>query len=248
MVARPARTALNPGMYDFDGRQRRRPWRTFFLTILALGVPVIAGAFGYQLGVELVKSHEQTLEGQLAAVTAQLMSTERTIAQQATAVRQADALALAWQQRYEADVPGGALKSLTDAVKARLAAGVPADRLAFMIDATRPEHDCTPLETKHFMLSVGSRTLAPAVFGNGAVSIIGSGPPARDKAGRVLAWFDPTVPVTIRFLPAGAPAVEVNGLLPIRKTFIAGGVEYRFSVDAAGRANVVATGERCPFP
>lgn len=235
-------------MYDFDGRQRRRPWRTFFLTIFVIGVPVVAGAFGYRLGVELVKSHEQTLEGQLAQVTGQLMTAQRTIAQQATAVRQANALAVDWQRRYEADMPSGQIKALTDTLKARLAAGVPADRLAFMIEATRPEHDCTALETKHFMLSVGSRPLAPALFANGAVSIMGSGQPARDKAGRLLAWFDPTAPVTIRFMPSGEPPIEVNGMLPIRKTFIAGGVEYRFSVDAGGRANVVATGQRCPFP
>src|SRR3546814_10317601 len=84
----------------------------------------------------------------------------------------------------------------------RIAAGVPAERLAFVIGATDAKDNCRGRpQTKRFILQTEHTSGANDTvgFGDGSIRITGRGEYGRDSSGAPRSAFDPAKPVTVRF-------------------------------------------------
>ncbi|HYE51193.1 MAG TPA: hypothetical protein VEB20_16470 [Azospirillaceae bacterium] len=238
------------GLYDYNRRYRRRFWSRLVKVLLGVGALLLLGAFSYQLGVEQLKSRLETQQAELAEMTAARDQAERRAAQFQTAAQNAEIKAKELEVRYTREVPTGELARLRDLLARKLAEGVDAGRLAFVIEQTGNQRACTPPERKRFVLATpiykGSNT--SVIFADGALTVTGEGVSARTADGNPEAWFDPTKPVTVRFVQANGPTTEATGLLPLQHSVVIGTTEHRFTLSPGSRSFVEVSSDRCPFP
>jgi hypothetical protein len=240
------------GLYDRERRRRRQAAVGAVKITLFLGVLGAGCAFAYQLGVEQTKGRNEQLTAdvdRLAADNQRLLSA----AQQLQAVaRASETRALDVERRYAQDVPTGDLARIVQIARERKMAGVPADRLAFVLSNTEVQRTCDPPDTRRFAVQtpIGPANPNASVrFGNGVLTVSATGASARNRDGNPEAWFDPTQPVAIRFTPLGGRnEATANGALPINHVMVVNNVEWRFAVVASARSFVEITAERCPLP
>lgn len=241
---------MSYGLYDYDRRYRRRFWARLAKTLIGLGLLVALGAFSYQLGVEQLKSREVTLLAELETRGAALRQAEQRIAQLQQAAQTAQVRANELEVLYQRDVPSGDLARLTELAARRLSEGVDPARLAFVLEQTANVRSCTQRETKRFVLPTalykGQNTSVS--FAEGAVTVTGEGEAFRNAEGNRESWFDPTRPVTLRFIQAGGETTEATGVLPVMKSVVVGDREFRFTISAGARSFVEVSGDNCRFP
>ena len=241
------------GLARLERRGGRGRWRSAMLRLLAWAAAAAAiGYWAYQMGGE-----RAALNAAASAVRAERLEAEnarlRAEAAAAEDARARAAEALAESRRaYSADVPTGPERDILAAVRRRAAEGVPVERLAEVLDAAQTDPRCAPeVATRRFMVRTPlSRGAHGSVsFANNAITVTGSGQPARAPDGAPEAWFDPAAPVRIAFaLPGGAESVS-EGLLPLHHTVTMGGAAHRFTVTPAEtRGFVLVTGQVCDYP
>lgn len=241
---------MSYGLYDYNRRRRRRFWSRL-LTWLAMLVALagIAG-FSYTVGVEQVRSRADSLEQEVAAMAAARDKAEKRAAQLQQIAQTQEIRANELEIRLQREVPSGELAKLRDLLAKRIAEGVDPARLAFVIEQTGVRRACAPAEVKRFVLPTpvykGANT--QVAFAEGAVTVTGEGQPARNAAGNVEAWFDPTKPVTLTFTQADGQATSATGPLPLEHSVVVGDKEFRFIVNQGARSFVEVNGTRCPFP
>ncbi|HYC04651.1 MAG TPA: hypothetical protein VED40_15255 [Azospirillaceae bacterium] len=236
--------------YDYNRRYRRRFWvrlATVAAAAVAIGLPA---AFSYQLGAEQMKSRERTVSQELAEMTAARDAADRRAAQYQTALQNAQIRVNELEVRYNREVPTGDMARLRDLLARKLAEGVDANRLAFLIEQTGAQRKCTPPEKKRFVVATpvykGSNT--SVAFAEGALTVTGEGVPDRTPTGNAEAWFDPTKPITVRFVQVDGNKTEATGLLPLTHSVVIGGTEHRFTLTPGSRSFVEVVSDRCPFP
>ena len=219
------------GLHDYERRRRRRFWGSTVKFLLILGVLLAIGLFAYQMGVEQVKGRETGL----LAENAQLGQANAELSRSVAGLRAA-------AQNAETKVSELALE--------RLAAGVEAKRLVFVLSQIKTPRACEKPENKRFILPtpVYKGPNSTVGFASGAITVSGEGTPARSPTGNVEGWFDPKGLVTIRFTEAGGRQTEAKGTLPLHHTVVSAGIEHQFTVTAGARSFVEVTDERCPFP
>lgn len=233
----------------YDRRRRRvrvLRWLVGFGAIGALGV------VSYQSGSELAKRDVRRLEQEVARLSQQVVGLQgqnsRLAGENAAArLREQDL-----QRRYAAEVPDGKARDLLDVLNARLAAGVSADRLRFVLEAAGETSACDGKPaTKRFIVRtpISSGANASVGFAGSAITVTAQGESTLNDRGAPEAWFDPAKPVTVRFAALGGQTIEASGLLPLHRSVVYNGDEYRFTAataDQRGFLNVTA--DRCKFP
>ena len=66
--------------------------------------------------------------------------------------------------------------------------------------------------------------------------------------GKPEAWYDPAKPVAITFTKLGGSSEKIEGVLPLHKSVVFGGDEYRFSILSGKQSFVTISATRCNFP
>ena len=231
---------------------RRRRRLRFLKWILVIGVLCGLGLAAYESGSTLARRDVTRLEERVAALqdeVEQLKQQNSRLAGDAGAARLSER---ELQRRYDADVPTGEAKLLLEQVQKRLADGVTADRLGFMIDAATdtPACDGAPV-TKRFIvrtpLTRGANDVAG--FADRAITVSASGASTINQSGAPEAWYDPSQPVAIEFTLLGGKTLSVDGVLPLHKSVVHNGSEYRFVAVAGERRGFLeVTADRCAFP
>ena len=180
------------GLHDYERRRRRRFWGSTVKFLLVLGVLLAIGLFAYQMGVEQVKGRESGL----LAENTQLIQTNGELSRSRgsrTAAQNAEAKAAELEARLARELPTGDLARLTELARERLAAGVEAKRLVFVLSQIRTPRACEKPENKRFILPtpIYKGPNSTVGFANGAITVSGAGAAARSATGNVEGWFDP---------------------------------------------------------
>jgi len=236
-----------------EGRSRRR--RQIRLRLLkwgaALAAIVVAGVYAYETGSRLAEREVTRLEERIADLTARIQTLEQDNLQLAEATRTARGKVEDWQQRYRQDIPTGELKTLYEQIREKLADGVDATRLAFILQQVSQADDCAEaVETKRFFVKTplytgGNDTVG---FADSAIVVTAQGSASVDGSGNQLMRYDPAQPVVVRFARLGGETSEASGMLPLHHAMVVGNSEYRFSVVAGEPGMVNVTAGSCPFP
>ncbi|MCR9255522.1 MAG: hypothetical protein NXI16_05440 [Alphaproteobacteria bacterium] len=242
---------MSLGLGSYEERRRKKTWGRVIKLVLFLGVVGGVAMFSYQVGVQDRNRNLADLVDEKNTLEAQVDQSGNAIAELRARVAEASAQAEIWERRYREDVPEGPLAELNRKAAARVAEGVPAERLAFVIDNVRAARDCETAETKRFLLQT-PLTEGPATwvtFLDGRMTVTGRGDSATDDAGRPHAWFDPEKPVTLTVTEIGGIQSQATGPLPLHHSVVQGTVEHRFTMVAGeGRGFVEITADRCAFP
>lgn len=233
-------------------RRRRRGRRRRLLGRLAV-LLAVAGVIGatFWLGRRDADLEIARGEARAAELRDQIAGLERRGAALAADLAQARANLAALQARYAAEVPGGALKPLVDLVARRLADGVEPGRIQNLLTLVENKRECEAPVSRRLVVHTPGTPTSPSnsvSVPDNSVVVSGEGAPARDSAGSPEGWFDPALPVTVRFTLIGGRVGEVSGLLPMYHNLVAGPSEQRFTLTSGGRGFMVVTSERCPFP
>jgi cell division protein FtsB len=235
-----------------DRRRRRRRFQFALLRwLLALAAIVGAGVYAYQTGVRLAEKGVVSRDEQIRSLGARVDELQAQAQTHRAELAAERARADDWRQRYERDVATGEVKGLFDLVQAKLAAGVDAQRLRWVLERTGPKRDCDPrpqVRRVAVQTPISRGPAVPAAFAGGAVGVSLLGASARDAAGNPEAWFDPKQPVTIRLTRPGGKPTETQGLLPQQQSLIEGDREYRLAVVVGSRGFAQVSVERCRFP
>lgn len=245
---------MNPmsfgGSQGFGGKYQRRAAegrRRFFIFIMLMAA---IGLISYHWGAENVRSSESAYKQQAAK-----LQEERAGLDQALTTVRADmqSTQLRYQQleeKYNAEVPTGDLKILTDILRKQLASGIRADRLTYLIDSARPPRNCSTPVTKRFVMgtSVYSGPHGNVAFANGAITVTGQGESAVGVGSKQEAWYDSGKPVTITFQTTGGKDIVKTGLLPIQHSIVLAAKEWRITVAAGERSFISVTADSCDYP
>lgn len=240
------------GLRESRHRDRRRRRSRLIRWLIGIGAIVALGAISYRSGSELANREVRRLEQDVAGLTRQIGELQQ---QNARLVGEAGAARMRQQElekRLAEEVPTGEALELLQALNAKLAAGVSAQRLKFMIDAAAesPQCDGKPT-TKRFLVRtpIYSGANDSVGFADSAITVTAQGESATSSAGAPEAWYDPAKPVRIAIVALGGKEVEAAGLLPLHKSVVYNGSEYRFTATAADqRGFVTVTADRCPLP
>lgn len=237
-------------MYDQGGRYRRRAaeQRRRFMMI-AIFIAALC-AFSYWWGAENVRGSEIAYKQQAIKLKDERAGLDRLITDLRAEVQSTQIRHQQLEEKFQAEVPTGDFKVLTDLVKKQLDAGIKPERLALAIQTTRPPKNCVEPITKRFVMKtpVYSGPHGTVSFGNGVVTVTGEGEPAVGPTGSLEAWYDPGKPVSITFIQIGGKETTKTGLLPIQHSMVVGGKEYRFTVAAGDRSFISVTSDNCDYP
>ena len=239
------------GLRDSRNRRRRRFWAGVAKVLLVMAGIGALGFYAYHTGSKLAEHDVTALRqdiDQLTATNETLVTENDSLKEELARVNRE---AADWKGRYEREVPTGEIKQLTDLVGEKARAGVPVDRLAFLIGAAGNVGACdNQPATKRFIVPTplyqGANSWVG--FADGAVTVTALGASAVNESGQVEAWFDPAQPITLHFALLGGETSEVAGKLPLYHSVLVGESEYRFTAVAGDRGFISVTADRCKFP
>ena len=236
------------------GQRRRNRRRLAIATakmLVALSCILVIGWFSFRLGTE-------RMLGQLAHARAEATRLEQDVSavEVAWAISDLNAEALTGElvdlrRRFRDEMPGGVVRQLLPLIDAKLSQGVSADRLATVIRAASNERRCDPTPaTKRLAVrtSIGPTQNSSISFADASILVTAVGTPSRNSDGSPEAWFDPALPVTVRFALADGRIDEVAGILPLRRSIILDDWEHRFSVSPGRKGFVSVVNDRCVYP
>lgn len=242
---------MSLGLVGQRRRNRRRLAIATAKMLLALSCILVIGWFSFRLGTERIL-------GQLARARAEAVRLEQDVSavEVAWAISDLNAEALAGElgdmrRRFRDEMPGGAVRQLLPMIDAKLSQGVTTERLATIIRAARNERRCDPTPaTKRAAVrtSIGPTLNSSASFAEASITVTAVGTPARNSDGSPEAWFDPALPVTVRFVLLDGRTEEAAGVLPLRRSVVLDDWEHRFSVSAGRKGFVIVVDDRCAYP
>src|SRR3546814_17007270 len=126
---------MSLGLYDPDRRYRRRIWSRIARGGLYLTMLGAASAFAYQIGVEQMRSRQESLEHEAAALRAERVELQQNAIRLEAASRTAEIQYRELLARFPREVPSGEIRALSQPVADRLDPGVPAARTPFFTTA-----------------------------------------------------------------------------------------------------------------
>jgi hypothetical protein len=150
---------------------------------------------------------------------------------------------------YNVQVPTGDMQILVDLLKEQLNKGMSVTRLSQIIKATRPPQNCSPTQSKRFILSTPAYEgpESKITFAEGTIAISGYGEATINPRGEKEAWFDAGKKVRITFSQPGGVQEIKEGILPFQHTIIRNDKEYRFSISQGPRSFVAVTSDNCDY-
>ncbi|MDP6953641.1 MAG: hypothetical protein QGF53_12870, partial [Alphaproteobacteria bacterium] len=127
----------------FDRRRRDR-WRMAMVKLVFYGAIIgVISYWAYSMGGEHAETRNRALESRMDAMTEEnerlRTETDEAIAARAKALERATR----YRQRYEAEVPQGEVYDIMTVVRARLEAGVSAERISHVIGVATNETNCS---------------------------------------------------------------------------------------------------------
>ena len=235
-------------------RRRRRlvPWR--LLAVTALGTLLVVCALAsYRVGLSQGRAEIQRLQADLAIAR----DLSRGMGERAAAAEQQAEAAITRaaqiRQEQRSREPGPELQRLMAAGADQLRAGLPVDRLEFLLRHASLERACAKdVDSRrvvvHTPVSTGS--IASAGFADNQIIVTGEGVAARTAEGTAAARFDAAQPVNLRFLRIDGDVGTAVGRLPLTHAVVLGDTEFRFSVQASQQQPdaVELSAQRCAFP
>ena len=239
------------GLRSYRARRRRAiRWQVVKVVLVLCGL-LAAGMFAYEGGSLLARQEVFSLEKQVKELNSTLVSLEEQNTELKSAAQSAKASESEWQRRYKAEVPQGRSRELYDLLHDRLAAGIEADRLAFVIGEAKNPTACDgPTQTKRFLVKTPLYEGAndSVSFDREAITVTAEGATATNAQGNREAWFNPAEDVTVSFTEIGGRTSTKTGKLPLHHAMVIGQSEYRFTVLVGARGFINVTGARCKFP
>lgn len=241
---------MSLGLYDYDRRYRRRFWAGFIKFVLFILLLVGVGLFTYQIGVEQFKERDASLRQEVANLQAERDRYYNLAQQLRQAQLNAEARVSELETRLARELPQGALADLVKLVARRLSEGLSVDRLSFVIAQAEEQRNCTAAEVKRFVVSTPlvRNTANTVSFGNGAVTVSGSGRSATNASGAPEAWYDPALPLEVTITTHGGKQTVAEGTLPIHHSVVIDDYEYRVTIVPGNRSFAEVTADRCPYP
>jgi cell division protein FtsB len=238
------------------GRRRRAQRRKLFWTTVRLAAGLALLGFFAIAGYEAGRSQNAHLLERQAADLAAAAARELQLTEELATVEDRAARIESQLQSlrldYAANVPPAEFKPLLDLLRARTRAGVPHERLAFVIEQAGRERNCLPaVETRRLIVRTPVTTVLDnaVAFADRRITVSGDGRPARNEAGEPLDWYDPGAPVTLRFLTITGELSRAAGRLPLVHSVILNDREWLFQATAAAEPGFVdVTAQSCAYP
>jgi hypothetical protein len=231
-----------------QARQRRNRFLKFVLYLLILGG---IGMYGYYEGQAQADRTVANIEDQVIVLTNE---NERLNDQTRAALdKQSAALAEArvWRDKFENEIPSGPTREILDLVQIRLAEGLEPERLKNLVGLAQNSQNCDPApETKRFIVNtpIFNSPGNSVSLGKGTITVTGNGQSVVNSDNKVEAWYDPNQPVEIIFTQLGGKQETMKGILPLHKSVVFGGNEYRFSILSGKQSFATISATRCDFP
>jgi hypothetical protein len=234
------------------GRRRRRAlgW-VLLLSGATLALLFLVATSAYQLAA----SRFGTEAGRLRRDMAALLEQNRLLSERVAVAEQRGAMAVARAAQIERDrqagLPQGDAARLLRAVEGRLAEGVPAQRLAFVLANAAPQPPCEEkIETRRIQPRTPASTSAAVTATFAENKVTASAHAASARTGQAESGFDPVQPVELRFTTIGGSIETARGVLPLGHAFVLGQKELRFIAKAADRAPgaIELSLQTCAYP
>lgn len=237
------------GLYDQERRRRQRFWLQLAKAVVVLALLLAVGLFAYQMGVERQKALAVAAAEDTQGLRREKDELERSLAQAQQATRAVEAHAAELDARIRREQPQGELARLHALLAERLSAGVDPNRIAFAMSEMQPARKCDQAESRRLILTLPQhRGTPPSVTVGGTLTATGEGVPAKGARGQAENWFDPAQPVRIRLVDPAGKRTALEGMLPLSRSLLVAGSEFRLTVSAGPRSFVEIRAERCPFP
>lgn len=233
-------------------RTRQRARRR--LLVLALTLPAVAAAVygAYEAG----RAQLELDNGRLRAENGRLEALDRERTQRLVEALARVEVLEARNRELEAELaqrlPNAEIQRLVELLQEKRRAGVPVERLASVLAAISRERDCRPeAEPPRVWVAV------PLVrdrrnhvsLADGRITLRLSGEPARDAEGRPQAWYDAAGPVRLDMVSVAGERFEMTGILPLARTVVVAGREYRILVQPDERRGYARLAvESCAWP
>lgn len=240
--------------------RRHRQTRWGAVRLAAAGLLVAAAALA---GYHVARSQARVEGARLAADLAGLQELNRLLSERTADAEQRAEAAVArsarLRQSFEASLPRADIRALVDLLEARLRAGVPPERLAFVLREARQERRCAPgIDARRLPVHTPTSTVPPSVvaFAKDRITVSAEGSPVRRPdagpapAPGAVPGFDPAQPVSLRFLKIGRDVTRAEGLLPLSHAVVLGDQEFLFTVRPADKApgQVEVVAQACAYP
>ena len=224
-------------------------WSKLFKIALLFALLGAASFYAYQTGLRLGARDIATLRQQVQQLTASAAAATQRAATLAAALDQTKKRADDYQAKYEQNAPTNDIKEIIAAVRAKLAAGLDAKRLTFVIEQAAPPRHCAAAVTKRFVVRTGkAEGNTTWVRFSDLVTVSAQGAAqGTAPAGGADRPYDPAKPVVVTFTVPGATASQVQGTLPLQHAMVAKGGEFHFTLAPGARGFIEVTGERCEY-
>ena len=243
---------MSLGLSSSRRRQRRQRRLAALKWLLILAALLGAGALAYATGSELARLEVRDLNRQVAKLETRLSEAKDAQARLRAELAETREALESWQARYEAEVPEGQTAALLNLLRERLADGVSAERLRFVVAEAQERDSCTGgPETRRFLVRtpLAEGAADSVTFDDGRLTVTAAGASAQGSQGRPEAWFDPAKPLAVTITPVGGGGETVEGTLPLHHGLVVESQEHRFSfVQGARRGFVEVTWRRCDYP
>ncbi len=241
---------MSLGLYDTERRHRRRMLASIFRFGLVIVLLVVTSAISYRYGVRQVETDEARLLAEVEALRTAKSNLESDALRHQSEVRTVEIRYEELQRRFEAEMPTGALRELTALARERLAEGLDPERLAFYIREANDPRDCSPMDSKRFVMPTPAYQGADGTvsFNNGRISVTGLGANAIAENGGIQGWFDPAKDVAITLTVIDGETETITGVLPLYKSIVLEDKEFRFAFQQGRRSFIQVTADRCAFP
>lgn len=230
---------MSLGQVQRKERQKRRSQRVWaiikFLFVISLCGGV--GYYAYEIGVSVSQEEALVWKSRHDTQAAENEQLKIELGQDKATVDQLSQL-----------LPNDEIRSLLAVVTARANEGVDIARMETIIGGISKDANCAAeAVTRRFMIitPVSTDNASTASFYRGLITLSGNGSPTLNESGAPEAWFDPTKEITVSFMMPGGDQQEITGTLPLYKSVITGGSEYRFSLIAGRTSFVDASVQQC---
>ncbi len=227
------------------GQQSWHIWSKLFKVALLFALVGAASFYAYQTGLRLGARDVAVLRQQVQQLTAAAAAATQRATTLAAALDQTRKRADDFQAKYEQNAPTDDIKEIIAAVRAKLAAGLDAKRLAFVIAQAAPPRHCGATATKRFVVRTGKTDDATTwVRFSDLITISAQGTALTGGTDRS---YDPAKPVVVSFTVLGGQQTQVQGTLPLQHAMVVKGGEYRFTLVPGARGFIEVSGDRCEY-
>lgn len=211
---------------------------------LAVGMALLGSSayYAFDHGRQLSAAEAAAARAEARGLAEAARRHEEQAAELRASLAAAEAGAQHYRQLYEEVAPDSVREILAQA-KTKIAEGIPAERIAFLVGQAQQPQDCAAVDTRRFLVRTENYDGANTwVRFDDVVTVSATGAAGEDgRAG----WYDPAKEVTVSFAPLGGRPQQVSGKLPMQHALVFKNKEYRFAVVPGRRGFVEVSADWC---